>query len=232
MKRPRYDLTMFALTAATLSGIRIHDEVSYEKAGQRVALRPGRLVTDSGVIAELLALPTPPSYHIPRNIVIAEQSAAGAFASGYIQIGGTVHTGDVINVTLNGHALASGYTVAAGDTFASIAAGVARLILQDSTDNAIVSCYAIGPYVILTALASGSTGNYTLTTAVTGGGNTTTATANAAALSGSGIAIVQGQPQIFTPGQVIADPTMVGVVAQALIPYTLAANLPLQLAWF
>lgn len=222
MSRPRFVLDLFALAPPLVNAMQFDAEARLDVLGATKQLRPGRITTDANLIARAIAAGV--RYHIPGPIVIGALVAPGAFAAGQITIAGVIHIGDTINVTINGHALAAGYVVATGDTFAGIAEGVARLIADDATDAGIVSVSTQGLVINVVALTAGATGAYTLTTAVTGGSNTTTATASGAALGGSGTVVVQGQEVSFTPGQVISDPTMIGVVAQNQIPYTLQAG--------
>ena len=84
--------------------------------------------------------------------------------------------GDVLTITVNGHAVA--YTVLAGDTtLATLAASIAAAINADSTDSAIVS--AVGSSsgqlgtVTITALTSGICCRYSLSSSVSGGSQET-----------------------------------------------------------
>lgn len=215
MTRPRYEIDLFALSAPLVNAMQFDSDARFEVNNNTMHFRQGAIVTDPVVIAEALAAGV--KYHIPGPIVIGAQS--GGFAGDQITIGGTATTGDTVNVTINGHALAAAYTVVAGDTQASVADAVARLINQDATDNAIVSASAIGNVIQLTELVAGAT--HTVTAAVTGGHTTATV---ATASTGGFTAVVQGQEVPFTVGQVVTDPNMIGVVAQNLIPYALQAG--------
>ncbi len=214
----RFIRDLFALSAPLVNAMQIDAFKSVpDNNGGTFEFRPGRIITDPILIALALRYGVP--YHIPGPIVIGAVGASN-FAEGTVTIGGTVTAGDTVNVTINGHALAAAYTVVAGDTQASVADSVARLIQQDATDKAIVQTDVAGNVIIIQALAAGSTGEYTLSTSVTGGHTTATASgANLAAAGGS--VVVQGQNVTFTSGQVVSDPSMIGVVAQNLIPYSL-----------
>lgn len=216
MRRQRYTIDLFALAAPLVNAMQFDAEARMEVNGQTLHFRPGQIVTDPVVIAE--ALSTGVAYHIPGPIVIG--AVAGGFEGDQITIAGTVTAGDTVNVTINGHALASAYTVVAADTQNSVADAVARLINQDTTDNALVQADAVGNVIQLTEKTKGAT--HTVTAATTGGH--TTATVSTASTGGAGTAVIQGQETTFTAGQVITDPTMIGVVAQNLIPYALQAG--------
>jgi len=214
----RFILDLFAPAAPLVLAIQI-DAFKSVPAGAigQFEFRPGRIYTDPVIIALAIANSVP--YHIPGPIVIGAVGASN-FAEGTITIAGVVTAGDTVNVTINGHALAAAYTVVSGDTQASVADSVARLIQQDATDNALVSTTVAGNFITIKALLAGVTGEYTFTTSVTGGH--TTATASGATLAAAGGAVViQGQEVTFSSGQVITDPSMIGVVAQNLIPYAM-----------
>jgi hypothetical protein len=216
--RPRYRIDLFALGAPLVNAMQFDADARVEIFDQIVHFKPGQIITDANLIALALTAPNV-KYHIPGPIVIAAQ--AGGFAGDQITIAGTLvgATGDTVNVTINGHALAAAYTVVAADTFASIADAVARLINQDATDNALVRADAIGGVIQLTELVAGAV--HTVTAAVVGGHITATvATASTAGFT----AVVQSQEVPFTVGQVVTDPSMIGVVAQNQIPYALQAG--------
>lgn len=216
MRRPRYTIDLFALTATLVNAMQFDADARYEVNGNTLHFRQGQIITDPNLIAYAIASGV--KYHIPGPIVIGAASAG--FASSQVTIGGTVTAGDTVNVTINGHALASAYTVVSGDTQASVADAVARLINVDATDNAIVSAAANGNVIEITELVAGA--SHTVTAAVTGGH--TTATVSQSPDAGTGTALVQGQEVVFTPGQVVSDPGLIGVVAANLIPYTLQAG--------
>ncbi len=111
-----------------------------------------------------------------------------------ITLAGTIETGDIYSVTINGTAVS--YTALLGDTLADVRNGLVVNINGDATANAIVVATAGGTgEVILTASAAGNT----LTTSATasdGGGGTldntatlVTTTAAVAVTDDSGIAI-------------------------------------------
>jgi hypothetical protein len=216
VSRPRFILDLFALAAPLVNAMQFDAEGRFEINGNTVHVRPGQITTDPNVIAQALLLGL--AFHIPGPIVIG--AASGGFEGDTITIGGTPTAGDTVGATINGHALATAYTVVASDDQASVADAVARLINEDATDAAIVKADAVGNQIQITELAAGA--SHTVTAPVTGGH--TTATVGTASTGGTGTAVVQGQEVVFTPGQVVSDPTMIGVVAQNKIPYTLQAG--------
>jgi hypothetical protein len=204
-----------ALAAPLVNAMLVTGDLHVEVKGNTAHFRRGQFITDPNFIKVALAAAVP--YVIPGPIVIG--AVAGGFEGDQITIGGTPTTADTVNVTINGHALGAAYSPTTGDSQASVADGVARLINLDATDNAIVSASAEGNVVQITELVKGA--SHTVTAAATGGHTTATV---ATAGTGGFTVVVQGQEVEFAVGQVITDPSMIGVVAQNLIPYTLQAG--------
>jgi hypothetical protein len=93
-----------------------------------------------------------------------------------LTVGGTVHAGDVLSVSINGSGTAS-YTVVAGDTAASAAAGLASAMgsyLGGASVSYAVSYPATSAVITVTAGAQNSA--TTVSAAVTGSSHTTTLT--------------------------------------------------------
>lgn len=109
-------------------------------------------------------------------------------ASGTVLMGSPA-SGDVVNVTINGHEVS--YTVVTGDTTATLLAQhVAAAINADMTDSAIVTAANnSSPTVTITAKANGTVGCYSLAASITGGGGTTAVAGEPALIFGATVIV-------------------------------------------
>jgi hypothetical protein len=105
-------------------------------------------------------------------------------ATGTVTIAGTIQTGDVVHVVVNGINVAT--TVTASETTATlVAAKVVSTINAHATASLVVTASNLAGVITLTARTGGTAGNtVTLTANVTGTTPTTTATAGGATLTG------------------------------------------------
>jgi phage tail sheath gpL-like len=136
-------------------------------------------------------------------------------ATGTVTIAGTVTVGNVVTITIGG--VAYDYTVVAGDTVNSIAAG-AMAVINASNNGAgdpTVAATVSGAVVTLTAKTAGAGGNsITLAGAVaqgTGGSATVTATRSAATLA-TGAAAIAATATDTIGGTITADDRVVLIV--------------------
>ena len=76
MRRPRYNIELFALSAPLVNAMQFDGDASFEVLNNRLHFRPGAIVTDPVIIAEALSAGV--KYHVPGPIVI---SAPGGSAT-------------------------------------------------------------------------------------------------------------------------------------------------------
>lgn len=113
-------------------------------------------------------------------------------ATDSVTIGGTVTTGDTVELTLTnalfpGGAVSVTYTVLAADTVTTIAAALAALIANNQICRAFGISASVGGTndAVITVAHNGPVGNFTVGTSTLSGGATETATwANSGAFSG------------------------------------------------
>ena len=160
---------------------------------------------------------TPAQPSVPINGVTNAASLA-VYALGTVDFGGTITSGDVITVTINGTAYT--YTVTANDSLSSLVTNVLNVIKNSNSGagdpNVIVTPNFALNEIVLTARAPGSSGDsITLTTSVaaasSGGTATETATASGAALNGGGDAAEVAPGTLLTiQGTNLSDNTATG----------------------
>ena len=128
-------------------------------------------------------------YTIAPNILpyqaVVNSASLSITASGTITIGGTIHDGDVITVTING----TNYTrkVQATDAISDVVTGVANSINNGNGDpNVLATEYYQNNQVVLTSRTAGDTANNITYSATVSTGAQITATAAGSSLSGGG----------------------------------------------
>lgn len=118
---------------------------------------------------------TTPTYTI--NYDGSAQFPANNATADQIAISGNSTGADTIQVTINGHSLASAYTVPAAQNNGTTATALANAINADATDSAIVSASASGSTVVLNAVNNGAGSEYAVSAVATDTGGTTGAVA-------------------------------------------------------
>ncbi len=144
---------------------------------------------------------TPGDVQLPPGSVVNAASLA-VFASGFVTLGGTPASGDIVTITINGTAYnyTVGTTNSVADTLANgqIEAGLVTAINTSSTAAVVASSNLAADEVVLTAKTPGPEGNNVTLAASVSSGAGTTATASGVTLTGGDTA------GIVAPGTLVA----------------------------
>jgi len=133
------------------------------------------------------------STNLPYQAVV-NAASLNVVASGNVTIGGTIHDGDVVTVTIgapNVNSINYTYKVQATDALSDVVAGVVNAINSGNgtgtpDPNVLATGYAPGNQVVLTSRVSGDNGNNITYSASVSTGAQITATAAGANLTGGG----------------------------------------------
>ena len=160
---------------------------------------------------------------LPYQAVVNSASLS-IIANGTITIGGTIHDGDVITVTINSANYT--YKVSATDTITDVVTGVTNSINAGSGDpNVLATEYYQNSQVVLTARTAGPDGNNITYSTATSTGSQITATAAGSSLSGGGGAAQVGPGTLVSiNGTNIAAQTCKADLSQTQLPNELCGT--------
>jgi uncharacterized protein (TIGR03437 family) len=170
-------------------------------------------------------------YTVAPNILpyqaVVNSASLSIIANGTITIGGTIHDGDVVTVTINSTNYT--YKVQATDTIADVIQGVVNSINNSNNGagdpNVLATTYDVNNQVVLTSRVAGDAGNnVAYSTTLSSGAQITASAAGANLSGGGGAAKVAPGTLVSINGTNIASGTCSADLSQAQLPTQLCGT--------